>query len=100
MNGLKKTELTGALPTSAVDSRIRIGGVGSIELVAISNPSRFTAVFELLHELQVVIAGDTKDVANTSFLKAAKQKVSNRLFHNAYPLSVVGEPHPISGSFR
>jgi len=47
------------------------------------------------HEFQAVITGDTKDVANSSFLKAAKQKVSNRLFHNAYLLSLFGELHPI-----
>ena len=44
----------------AVDSRIRIGRVGGVELVAISNPGRFTSVFELLHESQVVIAGNAK----------------------------------------
>ena len=67
----------------AVDSRIRIGRLGGIELVAVSNPGRLTQVFELLHEFEVVIAGNTKDVANTSFLKAAEQKVSDRLPHNA-----------------
>src|SRR5262249_46382829 len=76
---------------NAIDSRIRIGRVRAIELVAISNPSRLTAVFELLHESEVVIAGDTKDVANTGFLQATKQKVSNRLFHHACLLSVLRE---------
>src|SRR5262245_51592487 len=32
---------------NAIDSRIRIGRVRGIELVAISNPGRLTAVFEL-----------------------------------------------------
>src|SRR5262249_934076 len=66
----------------AVDSRIRIGRVGGIELVAISNPSWFTPVFELLHEFQVVIAGNTKDVPNTNFLQAAKQKDPYRFIHD------------------
>lgn len=39
----------------AVDSCIRIGRMGGVQLVAISNPGRFTPVFELLHEFQVVI---------------------------------------------
>ena len=58
--------------TNAVDSRICIGRVGSVEFVAIPNPGRLTAVFELLHESQVVIAGNTKKVANTCLLKATK----------------------------
>ena len=67
--------------TNAVDSRIRIGRVGSVELVAIPNPGRLTALFELLHEFEVVIAGNAKDVANTSFLKTTKKEVSDRHFH-------------------
>jgi hypothetical protein len=74
--------------TKAVDSRIRIGRVGRVEFVAISNPGRFTAVLELLHELEIVIARHAEDVPNTSFLQAAKQKVPDRLVHNAYLLSV------------
>src|SRR4029077_1977822 len=66
----------------AVDSRVRIRRVGGVKLAAVSNPGRLTAVFELLHESQVVIAGNTKQVANTSLLQAAKQKVPNGLFHN------------------
>src|SRR4030095_4020827 len=33
---------------------------------------------------------NTKEVANTNFLQVAKQKVSDRLFHNAYLLSELG----------
>jgi hypothetical protein len=61
----------------AVYSRVSIRRVGGVKIVAVSNPGRLTAVFKLLHESQVVITGNTKQVANTSLLKAAKQKVSN-----------------------
>src|SRR5215469_14237130 len=83
----------------AVDSRISIRRVGGVEFVAISDPGRLAKVFELLHEFKVVIARHTENVPNASFLKAAKQKVSNRLCHNAYLLSVPDELHPID-SFR
>src|SRR5262249_17979039 len=66
---------------NAVDSRISIGRIGRVELVAVSNPGGLTAVFELLHEFEVVVAGNTKDVPNTGFVQAAKQKKSNRFFH-------------------
>src|SRR5215468_9691491 len=72
----------------AVDSRICIGRIGRIELVAISNPDGFTSVLELLHESEVVIARHTEEVPNTSLVQAAKKKVSNRLFHDRHLLSV------------
>src|SRR5215475_3547971 len=77
--------------TDAVNSCIRISRVGRIELIAVSNPRRFTAVFQLLHEFEVIVAGNTKDVPHASFLQAAKQKISNRLFHNACLLQVLFE---------
>jgi hypothetical protein len=73
---------------NSVDSCIRIGSVGCVELVAIANPGRFTPVLQLLHEFEIVIARHTKDVPNTSFLQAAKQKVPDRLVHNACLLSM------------
>ncbi len=42
----------------------------------------------VMHELETVIARHTEDVPNTSFLQAAKQKVSDRLVHDAHLLSV------------
>ena len=65
------------------------GRLGCVELVAISNPGRLTAVFELLHESQVVIARNAKDVPNASFLQTAKNKVSNRLSHDTYLQGIV-----------
>jgi len=62
--------------------------MGCVELVAISNPGGFTSVLELLHQSEVVIARHTEEVPNTSLVQAAKQKVSNRLFHDGYLLSV------------
>ena len=47
--------------------------------------------FALLHESQVVIAENTKDVPNPNFLQAAKQKIANRLFDNGCLLQVVCE---------
>src|SRR5215469_3623902 len=80
----------------AVDSCIRIGRVGCVELIAISDPDRFTPVLELLHESEIVIAWHTEDVPNTSFLQAAKQKVSNRLFHDKCLQGLRWEPCSVS----
>ena len=85
--------------TDAVDSRIRIRPVGGVELAAVSNPARPTTVLQLLYEFEVVIAGNTKEVANTNFLQAAKQKVSDRLFitHISFQSLVRGSIRARSG---
>ena len=65
----------------AVNSSITVGGIGAVELVASADPGRLAAIFQLLHELQVVIAGNTEDVPDACLMKAAEQKVSDGLFH-------------------
>ena len=60
--------------TKAVDSRIRIGRVGRVEFVAISNPGRFTPVLELLHEFEIVIARHTEDVPIPASCKRRSRK--------------------------
>ena len=54
----------------AVDSRIGIGRVGGVELVAISDPGRIAQLFELVHQFQVVVARNAKDVLHTCFFQA------------------------------
>src|SRR5262245_54229088 len=68
--------------TDAIDSCIRIGRVGCIELVTISNPRWFAPVLQLLHEFEIVVARHAEDVANASFFQPAKQKVSDQLLHD------------------
>ena len=69
----------------AVDSCIRIGRVGGVELVAISNPGRLTPVLQLLHESEVVVARHTKDVIDPCFLQTTKDRVSDGLPHFLFP---------------
>ena len=45
------------------------------------------ASLQLLHEFEVVIARNPENVPNTNLLQAAKQKISNRLFHYEIPVA-------------
>src|ERR1700741_2745224 len=57
------------------DACPRIGCVGCVASIAVSNQVRFTALLQLLYDFDIIIAEDTKDVADTSFLYAAKQEI-------------------------
>jgi hypothetical protein len=79
----------------AVQARIAVRRIGRVQLTAGTDSFQRASVPEQLQQRKVVIAGNTEQVPNTGFLQAAKQKVSDRLFHSEYLLSALGELHAI-----
>src|SRR5262245_2766077 len=61
----------------ASQPRVAVRRIRGIQLVACAHPFQRAGVVELLQQLEVVIAGNTEQMPNPSFLQAAKQEVSN-----------------------
>src|SRR5947209_11731794 len=59
----------------APDARIPVSGAGRVQLVAVPDPGGLAPVFGLLHQFEVVVARNTKDVLDASLLQATQQEV-------------------------
>src|ERR1700722_3546749 len=83
----------------AANSSVTVGGIRTVQLVASANPGRVASVFQLLHELQVVIARNAKDVPDACLIKPAQQEVSDGLFHVVSLSSRLRDQrHPVRGA--
>src|SRR5260370_12781904 len=64
-----------------VETRVSICRIGRIELIAVSNPLRSSAILELLNKLKVEITGHTEDMSNPGHFQSPQQESTARLFH-------------------
>src|SRR5260370_10343591 len=64
-----------------VETRVSICRIGRIELIAVSNPLRSSAILELLNKLKVEITGHTEDMSNPGLFQSPQQEITDCLFH-------------------
>src|SRR5260370_21215272 len=64
-----------------VQTRVSICRIGRIELIAVSDPLRSSAILELLNKLKIEITGHTKDMSNPILFQSPQQEITDCLFH-------------------
>src|SRR6266851_541987 len=70
-----------ALSGRPVETCVSICRIGRIELIAVSNPLRSSAILELLNKLKIEITGYTEDVSNPDLFQSPQQEITDCLFH-------------------
>src|SRR5260221_13501942 len=68
-----------------VETRVSICRIGRIELIAVSNPLRSSAILELLNKLKIKITGHAEDMSNPDLFESPQQEITDCLFHRFAP---------------
>jgi hypothetical protein len=76
----------GAERRHAVDARVAVSRIRSVELVATADPSHVLVCAHRVLDRERIVARDAENVLDTQLFQARKNVLNNRLAHDFSPL--------------